>query len=205
LKLEYELFISVDTEIECDTWVRCGRERCIARGMSFLLDGKKVAILNRLSTVSKNNNTDKLPPVIRRSTEGTSHGASSDEDAVGSIGLIPGSSSSTDDVIRITVIESINKKNKKYCCRRSILTSSMHYFQDLLSTDTELSIHCDALIFEWLLEYIHRRTSSFDVLNVISILISSEFLMIPPLMADCIQFVVHNLTDILRQPIDLKM
>lgn len=43
-----------------------------------------------------------------------------------------------------------------------------------------------------------------DLKNVISVLISSEFLSISELVQECISYVISNLHDIVRLPIDMK-
>jgi hypothetical protein len=43
-----------------------------------------------------------------------------------------------------------------------------------------------------------------DIKNVISILISSDFLQMKVLVQECIDFVINNMTDVVRLPIDMN-
>jgi hypothetical protein len=43
-----------------------------------------------------------------------------------------------------------------------------------------------------------------DIKNVISILISSDFLQMKGLVQECIDFVIENLHDVVRLPIDMN-
>jgi hypothetical protein len=43
-----------------------------------------------------------------------------------------------------------------------------------------------------------------DIKNVISILISSDFLQMKVLVQECIDFVIDNLHDVVRLPIDMN-
>lgn len=67
----------------------------------------------------------------------------------------------------------------------------MKYFEKYLTEatsveDIDISVHCDIKIFEWLMKYLKLKESNqfssdeiipkLDIKNVISILISSDFL-----------------------------
>lgn len=43
-----------------------------------------------------------------------------------------------------------------------------------------------------------------DIKNVISILISSDFLQMKVLVQECIDFVINNMSDVVRLPIDMN-
>ena len=43
-----------------------------------------------------------------------------------------------------------------------------------------------------------------DIKNVISILISSDFLQMKMLVLECIDFVINNMSDVVRLPIDMN-
>ncbi|KAI8903277.1 hypothetical protein EDD86DRAFT_215000, partial [Gorgonomyces haynaldii] len=81
----------------------------------------------------------------------------------------------------------------------------MRYFSSFLEdTDiSELDVHCDVQVFEWLLNYISNESLPIDMKNVISILISSHFLMMEPLEDKCLQFVSDHLQSVVMLPIDL--
>jgi hypothetical protein len=97
--------------------------------------------------------------------------------------------------------------------------------------DIDISVHCDIKIFEWLMKYLKQKdqgsevaklpssnslgigqgTNSgdevgpkLDIKNVISILISSDFLQMKGLVQECIDFVIENLHDVVRLPIDMN-
>lgn len=58
-------------------------------------------------------------------------------------------------------------------------------------------MHCDVNIFAWLMSYIRDDEKPvLDLKNVISILISSEFLGIAELVDICIEFVARRLADV---------
>lgn len=115
----------------------------------------------------------------------------------------------TDDIVMITVIDTAHKATKTYPCKRELLLTSMRYFQSILGNhgqpQVDLSIHCDISIFEWLLNYIHNPTSNplLNAQDVLSILISSEFLKMNSLVESCLQFIVGHLFEILQLPIDV--
>jgi hypothetical protein len=125
----------------------------------------------------------------------------------------------------IHVNDEKRKKNKDFRCQFGILLKYMKYFESALKSmnegdDFDISVHCDIKIFEWLLLYIEFREKEtrpdvkfFEVVNdrsdgkrvkpqirvedAISILISAEYLRIPALVEDCIQFFVKNINQVL--------
>ena len=86
----------------------------------------------------------------------------------------------------------------------------MRYFEKYLKDqqsidDIDISVHCDVKIFEWLMRYLKDPDPpKLDIKNVISILISSDFLKMARLVGLCIEFIVANLADVVRLPIDLS-
>ena len=50
-----------------------------------------------------------------------------------------------------------------FSCPRDLLIEEMKYFADYLSNDTDrwedvdISVHCDVLIFDWLMKYVKQR------------------------------------------------
>jgi len=85
----------------------------------------------------------------------------------------------------------------------------MKYFEQYLVDansldDIDISVHCDIKIFEWLMRYLKdSEEPNLDVKNVISILISSDFLGMQQLVDDCVLFIKRELPDIVRLPIDM--
>jgi hypothetical protein len=94
----------------------------------------------------------------------------------------------------------------------------MKYFEKYLTEatsvdDIDISVHCDIKIFEWLMKYLKQKENQepvdengpkLDIKNVISILISSDFLQMKVLVQECIDFVIENLHDVVRLPIDMN-
>lgn len=85
----------------------------------------------------------------------------------------------------------------------------MKYFEKHLkmtdsADDIDISVHCDIKIFEWLMDYINDRNPKLQVNNVIPILISADFLVMGRLIEDCISFIVKNLSEIVKIPIDMS-
>ncbi|CAJ0933392.1 unnamed protein product [Ranitomeya imitator] len=92
----------------------------------------------------------------------------------------------------IHVCDEAKNLREDFMCPRDLLISEMKYFAEYLylSTDAQrweevdISVHCDVQIFNWLIKYVKRNSNEGDQLdvpklepgNVISILISSEFL-----------------------------
>lgn len=94
---------------------------------------------------------------------------------------------------------------KDFTIERALLTKHMKYFQKCLkdiplNEEIDISVHCDAQIFEWLIKYIEileKQTpditqvstpsvQQLDQTNVISIMISADFLRIEPLTGQCL-------------------
>lgn len=58
-------------------------------------------------------------------------------------------------------------------------------------------MHCDVHIFAWLMSYIKQDEKPLlDLKNVVSILISSEFLGIASLVDICVDFIAQCLNDV---------
>lgn len=94
----------------------------------------------------------------------------------------------------------------------------------------DISVHCDVKIFEWLLNYIENEEwktqpgkKVFEIISdkntkdenrkmkpeitvpdVISILISAEYLLIPNLVEESLRFFAYNMNQVLQLPLDLS-
>eukprot|EP01084_Bolivina_argentea_P129885 229359_1 len=87
------------------------------------------------------------------------------------------------DVV-IHVCDESRNLEKSFECNRQLLIDKMTYFKQYLNTDdqeeeeeVDISVHCDILVFEWLIQYISNKTKpTLEIHNVVSILISSHFL-----------------------------
>ena len=85
----------------------------------------------------------------------------------------------------------------------------MKYFEKHLkmtdsADDIDISVHCDIKIFEWLMSYLNEVYPRLEVSNVIPILISADFLVMGRLIEDCVKFIVKNLSEIVKIPIDMS-
>lgn len=91
----------------------------------------------------------------------------------------------------IHVFDENRKINKDFTCEKEMLITHMKYFEKYLTEatsvdDIDISVHCDIKIFEWLMKYLKMKEGGsfeqdqtppkLDIKNVISILISSDFL-----------------------------
>jgi hypothetical protein len=124
------------------------------------------------------------------------------------------------EIIVIHVFDENRKVNKDFTCEKDLLVTHMKYFEKYLTEatsvdDIDISVHCDIKIFEWLMKYLKQKESDtqkpvdengpkLDIKNVISILISSDFLQMKGLVQECIDFVIENLHDVVRLPIDMN-
>lgn len=97
-------------------------------------------------------------PAIR-----TENGAANSNPISQSIGVQPGfqlfERANFKDAIMIHVIDDSKKEKRDFTFSRSLLVKYMKYFDRCLkkisdNDEIDISIHCDAVIFEWLLNYI---------------------------------------------------
>ncbi|XP_072437097.1 SANT and BTB domain regulator of class switch recombination isoform X1 [Chiloscyllium punctatum] len=113
--------------------------------------------------------------------------------------------------------ESKNLK-RDFVCPRNLLVSEMKYFAEYLSVDAQrwqevdISVHCDVHIFAWLMSYVKRKLKhqgqteqpELEPSNVISILISSEFLKMDSLVEECMQYCHKNMSAIVATPCNMN-
>lgn len=110
-----------------------------------------------------------------------------------------------------------------FYCDLPLLLRHMRYFEAYLSgvsraDELDISVHCDVYVFAWLMEYVSAVGHAHDiaacrsagvgpaleVANCVSILISSEFLQMGPLVTECERFAVRHASEIALLPIDLS-
>ncbi|ESO96290.1 hypothetical protein LOTGIDRAFT_63818, partial [Lottia gigantea] len=109
----------------------------------------------------------------------------------------------------IHVCDEAKDLKKDFFCPRDLLVKEMKYFAEYLSSDAQrweevdISVHCDVQIFDWLMKYAKRHLSQSDIErpklepgNVVSILISSDFLKMDSLVQECIEFCYKNISAI---------
>ncbi|KAG8512299.1 hypothetical protein J0S82_008857, partial [Galemys pyrenaicus] len=117
----------------------------------------------------------------------------------------------------IHVCDEAKNLKEDFICPRDLLISEMKYFAEYLSVDAQrweevdISVHCDVHIFNWLIKYVKRSTKENDSEvptlepgNVISILISSEFLKMDSLVEQCIQYCHQNMNAIVATPCNMN-
>ncbi|XP_072265627.1 SANT and BTB domain regulator of class switch recombination [Pyxicephalus adspersus] len=118
----------------------------------------------------------------------------------------------------IHVCDEAKNLKEDFICPRDLLISEMKYFAEYLTTDTQrweevdISVHCDVHIFDWLIKYVKRNTEDNDQQeqpklepgNVISILISSEFLKMDSLVEECINYCHKNMSAIVATPCNMN-
>ncbi|KAJ8360081.1 hypothetical protein SKAU_G00166060 [Synaphobranchus kaupii] len=118
----------------------------------------------------------------------------------------------------IHVCDEAKNLKQDFVCPRDLLVSEMKYFAEYLSMDAQrweevdISVHCDIQIFDWLMNYVKRNAETeegndkpkLEPSNVISILISSEFLKMDALVEECIQFCHKHMTAIVATPCNMN-
>ncbi|XP_054036044.1 SANT and BTB domain regulator of class switch recombination [Dryobates pubescens] len=118
----------------------------------------------------------------------------------------------------IHVCDEAKNLKEDFVCPRDLLVSEMKYFAEYLSVDAQrweevdISVHCDVHIFDWLMRYVKRNTKdseanempTLEPSNVISILISSEFLKMDLLVEKCIHYCHKNMNAIVATPCNMN-
>ncbi|XP_068796448.1 SANT and BTB domain regulator of class switch recombination isoform X4 [Struthio camelus] len=118
----------------------------------------------------------------------------------------------------IHVCDEAKNLKEDFICPRDLLISEMKYFAEYLSVDAQrweevdISVHCDVHIFDWLIRYVKRNAKEYEgyemptlePANVISILISSEFLKMDSLVERCINYCHENMNAIVATPCNMN-
>ncbi|XP_048047177.1 SANT and BTB domain regulator of class switch recombination isoform X1 [Megalobrama amblycephala] len=133
----------------------------------------------------------------------------------------------------IHVCDEAKNLKQDFVCPRNLLVKEMRYFEEYLSVDpqrwdeVDISVHCDIQIFDWLMNYVKSHNTEHshgkhvdnpklgncllgtvsEVLehsNVISILISSEFLKMETLVEECIQYCHKHMSAIIATPCNMN-
>ncbi|XP_062863595.1 SANT and BTB domain regulator of class switch recombination isoform X2 [Trichomycterus rosablanca] len=121
----------------------------------------------------------------------------------------------------IHVCDEAKNLKQDFECPRDLLVREMCYFAEYLSMDAQrweevdISVHCDIQIFDWLMNYVKRNSGEcepgrrvekprLEPSNVISILISSEFLKMEALVEECIQYCHQNMSGIVATPCNMS-
>lgn len=122
-------------------------------------------------------------------------------------------------MVLIHVHDEARKVTKDFECERELLLKEMPYFKNYLQDegegggDVNILVHCDMKVFDWLLQYAKQeldrgaqdkaQAPQLEVSSVVSILVSSSFLMMMGLVEECLQYVALHLNEVIRLPIDL--
>ncbi|XP_038155397.1 uncharacterized protein KIAA1841 homolog [Cyprinodon tularosa] len=118
----------------------------------------------------------------------------------------------------IHVCDETKNLKQDFTCPRDLLVKEMRYFAEYLSVDQQrweeldISVHCDVQIFDWLMKYVRRNSVGegnkdkprLEPSNVISILISSEFLKMDTLVEECIQYCHKHMSAIVATPCNMN-
>ncbi|XP_072024179.1 SANT and BTB domain regulator of class switch recombination-like [Amphiura filiformis] len=118
----------------------------------------------------------------------------------------------------IHVCDEAKNVKRDFQCPRDLLIVEMRYFAEYLSTEAQrweevdISVHCDVQIFQWLMRYVKRNSietmgmemPKLEPTNVISILISSDFLKMDSLVTECIHYCHKNMSAIVATPCNMN-
>ncbi|XP_061546602.1 SANT and BTB domain regulator of class switch recombination isoform X4 [Phycodurus eques] len=114
----------------------------------------------------------------------------------------------------IHVCDETKNLKQDFACPRDLLIKEMRYFAEYLSVgsqrweEVDISVHCDVQIFDWLMNYVRRNSSKdkprLEPSNVISILISSEFLKMDTLVDECVQYCHKHMSAIVATPCNMN-
>ena len=101
-------------------------------------------------------------------------------------------------------------QQKTFSCDKRQMLSHMKYFDKFKSEsngleDLDISVHCDIQVFESLMMYIKNPNATIlDKDNIISILISAEYLQMQALVDECIRYFKEHITSILQLTVDMS-
>ena len=89
------------------------------------------------------------------------------------------------------------------------MLSQMRYFEKFKNEgsleDLDISVHCDIQVFESLMNYIKNPSASIlDKDNIVSILISAEYLQMESLVEECIKYFKDNIQNIMQLSVDMS-
>ncbi|KAG7274232.1 hypothetical protein CRUP_007669, partial [Coryphaenoides rupestris] len=127
-------------------------------------------------------------------------------------------SDSMSSYVKSTLDPGDSNLKQDFTCPRDLLVKEMRYFAEYLSVDAQrweevdISVHCDVQIFDWLMNYVRRNTPTegnrekprLEPSNVISILISSEFLKMDTLVEECVQYCHRHMSAIVATPCNMN-
>lgn len=121
----------------------------------------------------------------------------------------------------IHVCDEVKNTSKDFTCPQHLLVTKMGYFADVTAgqrlEEMDISVHCDILIFDWLMKWIKHSAQSQDLPvptqstgpqldgnNVVPILVSASFLQMEPLLLECLAFCHAHLSEVVRTSTNLS-
>ncbi|XP_017080712.1 uncharacterized protein KIAA1841 homolog [Drosophila eugracilis] len=121
----------------------------------------------------------------------------------------------------IHVCDEVKNTSKDFSCPQHLLVTKMGYFADVTAgqrlEEMDISVHCDILIFDWLMKWIKHSAQSqdhpaatqstgpqLDGNNVVPILVSASFLQMEPLLLECLTFCHAHLSEVVRTSTNLS-
>ncbi|KAG4073988.1 hypothetical protein HA402_014193 [Bradysia odoriphaga] len=128
--------------------------------------------------------------------------------------VLPSNSTAAESEVVIHVCDEVKGVSRDFTCPQKLLVAKMGYFADVTAgqrlEDMDISVHCDLQIFEWLIRWVKRESTSqetwcsLDPTNVVPILVSASFLQMEPLLVDCLSFCHANLNDVVKASANLS-
>jgi hypothetical protein len=115
----------------------------------------------------------------------------------------PSPTPSTQVIIR--VFDEARNVKRDFHCDRKLLINEMKYFQSVLEHDTntmEIDVHSDIQVFERLMGFCIYNEIHLEPSNIVSILISSNFLQMEKLVEMSLGFMKQRMNEVLLVPID---
>ena len=116
--------------------------------------------------------------------------------------------------VRIVVHDKAKHESRTFSCDAILLRSSMSYFASVLdqlldvadrsaNTPLSLNVNCDIPIFSWLIEFIHNRHPPMLPTNVVSLILSSNFLMMHKLYHEGLRYLKDHLVEVLLTDVNM--
>ncbi|XP_062500818.1 SANT and BTB domain regulator of class switch recombination-like isoform X2 [Corticium candelabrum] len=132
----------------------------------------------------------------------------------------PTKSSGENLVMVIHVCDEAKKIQRDFMCPRDLLMHEMPFFTERLSDEAHLgklfdiSVHCDVSIFQWLMSYVKRgmpddkgvqiQQPKIESHIVVSLLVSSNYLLMEPLVEQCINYIHDNISTVVAAPSNMN-
>lgn len=116
--------------------------------------------------------------------------------------------------VRIVVHDKSKHESRTFTCEVEVLRSSMVYFSSVLdqllevadrssTTPLSLNVNCDIPIFAWLMEYVQSRQPEILPSNVVSLILSSNFLMMDSLYQEGLRYLKEHLAEVLLTDVNM--